>query len=97
MRALNLGEFVDGKAQQKLPRSLAAHEREMSHFGDRCHQLCMTILKLFALGLKVCRFITRKAPITPTQDNDYRSRLKMAAKNGSPLGTIPPRALPAPS
>ncbi len=54
LRALNLGEFIDGKAQQKLPKSLAAHEAEMSHFADLCHRLCMKILELFAMGLKVC-------------------------------------------
>lgn len=50
-----MGEFVDGKAQQKLSKSLAAQEAEMSSFADLCHRLCMKILELFALGLKVCR------------------------------------------
>ena len=54
LRALNLGEFIDGKAQQKLPKSLAAHDAEMSRFADLCHRLCMKILELFAMGLKVC-------------------------------------------
>lgn len=52
-RALNLGEFVKGQAQQKLPKSLVAHETELSDFADRCHDLCMKILRHFALGLKV--------------------------------------------
>ncbi len=52
-RALNFGEFVDGKAQQPLPKSLAAHEKELSCFADLCHSLCIKILRLFALGLEV--------------------------------------------
>ncbi|KAI9718406.1 MAG: hypothetical protein M1812_004127 [Candelaria pacifica] len=52
-RALNFGEFVNGKAQQPIPESLIAHEKELSDFADQCHCLCIKILKLFALGLKI--------------------------------------------
>ncbi|KAH0547561.1 hypothetical protein FGG08_000286 [Glutinoglossum americanum] len=51
--AFNLGEFHGGKAQQPLPDVLIPHEAELGHFTDRCHELCMKILRLFALGLKI--------------------------------------------
>lgn len=53
VRAINFGEFVDGKAQQPLAKSLVAHESELSGFADRCHDLCIRLLQLFAIGLKV--------------------------------------------
>jgi isopenicillin N synthase-like dioxygenase len=53
LRAFNLGEFQKGKAQQPLPGPLMRHEPEISHFESLCHDLCMKILRLFALGLKV--------------------------------------------
>lgn len=52
-RAFNLGEFHEGKAQQSLPELLIRHEPEISEFERLCHDLCMRILRLFALGLKV--------------------------------------------
>ncbi|KAL8768916.1 MAG: hypothetical protein Q9209_004971 [Squamulea sp. 1 TL-2023] len=54
-RAFNFGEFIDGKAQQPVPPSLAEHEAEISDFADRCRGMCMQLLRLFALGLKVGR------------------------------------------
>lgn len=53
LRAFNLGEFHEGKAQQPLPAPLMTHESEFSHFESLCHDLCMKILRLFALGLNV--------------------------------------------
>lgn len=50
---MNFGEFTDGKAQQPLPPSLASHEAELYHFGVLCHELCIKLLRLFALGLRV--------------------------------------------
>lgn len=52
-RAINFGEFIGGKAQQPLAKSLVAHETELSEFADRCHDLCIRLLQLFAIGLKV--------------------------------------------
>lgn len=52
-RAFNLGEFHEGKAQQSLPERLIRHEPEIGHFERLCHDLCMRILRLFALGLNV--------------------------------------------
>ena len=51
---MNFGEFKDGKAPQALTPTLAPHEAELYHFQVRCHELCLKILRLLALGLKVC-------------------------------------------
>ncbi|KUJ09983.1 Clavaminate synthase-like protein [Mollisia scopiformis] len=51
--AMNLGEFVDGKAQQPLPPSFAAREAEIDQFQKYCHGLMIKILVLFAIGLEV--------------------------------------------
>ncbi|KAI4233948.1 MAG: hypothetical protein LQ349_004095 [Xanthoria aureola] len=52
-RVFNFGEFVNGKAQQPMPPSLAQQEAEINDFADRCRGLCMQLLRLFALGLKI--------------------------------------------
>lgn len=52
-RAMNFGEFANGKAQQLLPPSLASHEAELNRFGRLCHELCVKLLRLLALGLQV--------------------------------------------
>ncbi|MCJ1230097.1 hypothetical protein MMC12_006768 [Toensbergia leucococca] len=51
--AINFGEFVNGKAQQPMPKSLAAHEAEIGQFAMRCNELCMKLLRLFACGLQI--------------------------------------------
>lgn len=53
IRAMNFGEFKDGKAQQPIPSSLVPHERELCHFAELCNKTCSRILKLMALGLEV--------------------------------------------
>lgn len=52
-RAMNFGEFVNGKAQQSLPPTLAEREAELDQFHTYCHDLMLKILKLFAIGLKI--------------------------------------------
>ena len=52
-RAMNFGEFVNGKAPQRLPPALQSDEHAISSFQWHCHQLCVKLLHLFALGLKV--------------------------------------------
>lgn len=52
-RAMNFGEFRDGKAQQPLPPTLAPHEAEIGHFASLCNQTCTQIMSLLALGLEV--------------------------------------------
>ncbi|KAF8449741.1 hypothetical protein BDZ91DRAFT_751695 [Kalaharituber pfeilii] len=51
--ALNFGDFVDGKAQQPLPASLIEHEVELAQYQELCHNLCMRLLRLFAIGLEI--------------------------------------------
>ncbi|RFU34995.1 hypothetical protein B7463_g1398, partial [Scytalidium lignicola] len=50
---INFGEFSNGKAQQPLPPTLKDHEGELNAFQDYCHNLCLKILTLFAIGLDV--------------------------------------------
>ncbi|KAJ6119684.1 hypothetical protein N7523_003964 [Penicillium sp. IBT 18751x] len=51
--AMNFGDFVNGKAQQPLPASLAPHESEIHDFATLCNKTCTRILNLLALGLEV--------------------------------------------
>ncbi|KAL2048107.1 hypothetical protein N7G274_000018 [Stereocaulon virgatum] len=51
--AINIGEFVNGKAQQTLAPTLALYEDNLGHFSVLCHRLCMKLLRLFALGLQI--------------------------------------------
>ncbi|TGO31924.1 hypothetical protein BHYA_0380g00040 [Botrytis hyacinthi] len=51
--AFNLGDFVDGKADQPLPPSLSPHEPELNQFQLYCHKLCLKLLTLFAIGLEI--------------------------------------------
>lgn len=76
---MNLGEFVDGKAQQPLPKSLIDHEAELDKFQKYCHSLMLKILVLFAIGLEV----NRPYPIT---FSPHFSRLmkSLAAQIGFP-------------
>jgi isopenicillin N synthase-like dioxygenase len=53
---MNLGGFLDGKAQQPLPPVLIDHEPELYAFQKYCHNLMNKILDLFAIGLEV-RFL----------------------------------------
>lgn len=52
-RAFNIAEFLNGHAQQPLPPSLAPHKADLSAFFTYCHELCLRILKLFAIGLAI--------------------------------------------
>lgn len=52
-RAFNIGEFINGHAQQPLPDPLAVQEPQIDGFIDACHQLCNRIHKLFAVGLQI--------------------------------------------
>lgn len=36
-----------------MPQALVSHEADISDFADKCRNLCMQVLRLFALGLKV--------------------------------------------
>jgi isopenicillin N synthase-like dioxygenase len=49
----NLGEFLDGKAQQPLPKSMKDHEKDLSDFASACHALCMKLIRYLEIGLKI--------------------------------------------
>ncbi|KIH94493.1 oxidoreductase, 2OG-Fe(II) oxygenase family [Sporothrix brasiliensis 5110] len=51
--AFNFGEFVDGKAQQPLPPSLASDEPQIDAFFDLCYRLCLKLNDLLGIGLEV--------------------------------------------
>lgn len=50
---MNLGEFVQGKAQQPLPPAFTDNEADLDAFQKYCHAMMMKILTLFAIGLQV--------------------------------------------
>jgi hypothetical protein len=56
IRAMNFGEFVDGKAQQPLPEVLSSKEVDLNAFQDNCNNLMLKILTLFAIGMNVGTF-----------------------------------------
>ena len=87
---MNFREFANGKAQQPLPPSLDSHEAELSHFGVLCHELCIKLLRLFALGLRVCKFVH---PLKISCLTGLRSIQMKVERIGFPAGTIPPRVL----
>ncbi|SPN97612.1 related to oxidoreductase [Cephalotrichum gorgonifer] len=51
--AFNFGEFVDGKAQQPVPNSIADREGEISDIFDKFRALAVRILYLLGVGLEV--------------------------------------------
>ena len=52
-RAMNIREFRNGHAQQDLLPMMASHEADIGYFQTLCHELCMKLVRLIALGLKV--------------------------------------------
>ncbi|UKZ70547.1 uncharacterized protein TrAtP1_011527 [Trichoderma atroviride] len=56
--AFNFGEFVDGKAQQPLPPTIASDEPQIHAFADSCHKLCKKLLHLLGIGLGVGDFFS---------------------------------------
>ena len=69
-RAINFGEFINGKPQQALSPALAQHEADIHHFYDVCHELCMKLLKLFALGLKARNLASSRIDVALMGDID---------------------------
>lgn len=51
--AFNMNEFRNGKAQQPLPSILLEHEDHLNEFIERCRNLCLSILRYFAVGLDI--------------------------------------------
>jgi len=50
---MNVGGFVDGKAQQPLPSVFVDNEAELYKFQKDCQTLMNKILDLFAIGIEV--------------------------------------------
>ncbi|KAG7288928.1 hypothetical protein NEMBOFW57_005288 [Staphylotrichum longicolle] len=51
--AFNFGEFIDGKAQQPIPPTVAADEAQTSAFRDLCYNLSLKLNTLLGIGLEV--------------------------------------------
>ncbi|EED22027.1 oxidoreductase, 2OG-Fe(II) oxygenase family, putative [Talaromyces stipitatus ATCC 10500] len=60
-RALNFGEFKNGKLQQPLPPALEPHEGDIKHFTNLCNKTAARVMRLLALGLEIDPefFVTR--------------------------------------
>ncbi|KAG5974028.1 hypothetical protein E4U56_005012 [Claviceps arundinis] len=56
--AFNFGEFIDNKAQQPIPSTVAADEARFSAFANLCRALCLKILTLLGQGLQVDSFFS---------------------------------------
>ncbi|KHO01486.1 Oxoglutarate/iron-dependent oxygenase [Metarhizium album ARSEF 1941] len=56
--AFNFGEFINSKAQQPIPPTVAADEGRFSAFADLCRALSLKILTLLGQGLQVDDFFT---------------------------------------
>ena len=84
-RALNFGDFKDGKAQQPLPPSLTQHESEISGFANLCNKTCNRILNLLALGLEV--HTQTKPNLTPTPTRIHTKARHRSQKTSSPHAT----------
>ena len=93
IRAFNLAEFIDGQAQQSMPKSLAPNEADLSRFADLCHGLCIKLLKLFALGLNVgtVRIMIGGDVRCLSDERSMRTR---AARIGFPPAMIPRKVHP---
>ncbi|KAK4670090.1 uncharacterized protein QC763_208660 [Podospora pseudopauciseta] len=52
-RAFNFGEFINGKADQPMPPTIAAHESQINDFRELCYNLCLKINTLLGIGLQV--------------------------------------------
>jgi hypothetical protein len=52
-RAFNFGEFIDNKAQQPIPPTIAADEANLSAFRDLCYDLSLHLNPLLGIGLEV--------------------------------------------
>lgn len=91
-RAVNFGDFVDGKSSQPLAPVLSSSEAKIGDFQTQCHNLCLRLLRLFALGLQV----SRRVPIKLAIWYKYFSRLSQALEEriGSLQGMTDPKDLP---
>ncbi|KAK5993455.1 hypothetical protein PT974_06886 [Cladobotryum mycophilum] len=63
--AFNFAEFINGKAQQPLPPTIAADEPQLYAFSNSCHTLCRKILHLLGVGLGIDDFFSSAHNTTP--------------------------------
>jgi hypothetical protein len=66
-RAFNFGEFVNGKAQQPLPPTIAGDEPQIQAFADSCHKLCKKLLHLLGIGLGVSGSLSKNQLLFSTK------------------------------
>jgi hypothetical protein len=86
---MNVGGFVNGKAQQPLPPAFVDHEAELYKFQKDCQALMNKILDLFAFGIEVYH----PRPSNHLLNNDYfKSTRNWKAQSGSPIATAQNRA-----
>lgn len=100
--ALNIGEFLDGKPQQTVPKALQEHVTELALFEKRCRDMCNRVLDLLALGLEISEtsfFSSRHTqpsgctvrflhyPAIP-EDDDYQPEVDVRAGAHSDYGSV---------
>ncbi|KAK0752192.1 hypothetical protein B0T18DRAFT_404321 [Schizothecium vesticola] len=85
--AFNFGEFINHKAQQPLPPSIASHESQISAFRDLCYHLTLKLNTLLGIGLQV----------TPP-DFFTKAHLRTTGPSGTTLRLLhyPPAPTPPP-
>lgn len=79
---MNLGGFLNEKAQQPLPPAFLPHEAELYSFQKSCQTLMNKILDLFAIGLEVL-LPSLSLPLQTRLTPQYRSPPQPKAQNGS--------------
>jgi isopenicillin N synthase-like dioxygenase len=99
--AFNMGDFVNGKPTQPMPKSLTLHVDELADFNQRCKSLCHLILELFAQGLDIedknfftsrhtepsCTVRLLHYPAIP-EEADYQPEVDIRAGAHSDYGSI---------
>lgn len=102
-RAFNFGEFLNHKAQQPLPPSIASHESQISAFRDHCYHLTLKLNTLLGIGLQVTPpdFFTKARtppspppPLPPYLSNPTRPPRHRPLRNHPPPPALPPLPLP---
>jgi isopenicillin N synthase-like dioxygenase len=98
----NMGEFVNGKPQQTMPRFLEPHIDELYAFERTCQQVCNRVLDMLALGLEVeepkffssrhsqpsgCTVRLLYYPAIPP-DSDYQPEVDVRAGAHSDYGSV---------
>lgn len=69
-----------------MPQALVGYDKDIDDFAAQCRSLCMQLLRLFALGLKVCSIA--KVSVGADADPAERSILWKAAQAGFRNGTM---------